>query len=295
MSTSRHYQPEQRNQPAVTDRPDIPSASQTWQPGYIANHQAEQSRYLDAVSASKFVRQTAVNTMRLLALQPGQRVLEVGCGNGVFLSRLAQAVAPFGRVVGIDHAPAFVAEAGHKIVAAGLNAIVSVQQADAYHLPFRDASFDASHCERVLMHLEDPGAVLREMARVVRPGGVVVAAEPDWAGMRIDHADREAFDLAFARALQMRQRDMGLTLYRRMGEIGLVERRYLPAWSIIEDFATLEMYGLHLEPAIAALAAERALPRDRLQAILPALNAANTAGRFYAAAAFHVVSGVVPG
>lgn len=270
-----------------------PFGTDTWQPEYISQNLAEQSGYLEAVSASSVVQQIAANSMQLLALETGQRVLEVGCGSGVFLPRLAEAVGPDGRVVGIDHAQAFVDEGRSKMAALGLSDHVSLQQGDVYHLPFGDGSFEAAHCERVLMHLENPTEALRETARVVRPGGTIVAAEPDWAGCRIDHPDREAFDLLFAAALAIRQKDMGLTLYRRMGEVGLSNLRYLPVCAVINDFAMWGFFGLNLAPAVDALISASVLPAERLRNVLPALEEASAKGRFYSVAVIHVVAGTV--
>jgi SAM-dependent methyltransferase len=59
-----------------------------------------------------------------------------------------------------------------------LNATLDVQQGDAHRLPFADASFDVVTCQTVLIHVNDPVAALREMARVVKPGGAVICAEP---------------------------------------------------------------------------------------------------------------------
>src|SRR5262245_51957503 len=151
--------------------------------------------FLDSQFALPESRQIAERTLALLNLTPGQSVLEVGCGNGVFLPLLAAAVGPDGHVVGIDHSPQFVVAAHERSVAAGFADVVTVQEADAYRLPFADATFDAAHCERVLMHLDDPTAVLREMRRVVKPGGVVVAVEPHWHGLQIDSPDAEAMEL----------------------------------------------------------------------------------------------------
>jgi ubiquinone/menaquinone biosynthesis C-methylase UbiE len=128
----------------------------------------------------------------------GRSVLEVGCGNGVLLPRLADGVGSQRRVIGIDHSATFVEQARARMADAGLSAIVTVQQADAYALPFAAATFDIAHCERVLMHLEQPSAALAEMKRVVRPGGWLIAAEPDWGGIRIDHVDREGMDILYA-------------------------------------------------------------------------------------------------
>ena len=264
-----------------------------WNSDYVGQHLAHQVNYLETVAASSWLQQTAANALALLALAPGQSVLEVGCGNGVFLPGLAEKVVPGGRVVGVDHAEAFVAVAREKIAKGGLSGVVTVDLGDAYQLPYERATFDAAHCERVLMHLDAPNDAIREMARVVKPGGIVVAAEPDWSGMQHDHPDREAYDLVYAKALPMRNKNMGLTLYRRFGEVGLQQRRYLPMTAVITDFATIRMFGLQLEPAVAALVAEGALPAKRLNAVVPAIEEASASGNYYCILTMHVVSGIV--
>lgn len=91
-------------------------------------------------------------------------VLEVGCGTGRVLSRLAPLAR---RAVGVDLSEGMLAHAR----ARGLD----VRQGDATALPFDDASFDAAVSFKVLAHVEDLPRALAEMARVVRPGGVVLA------------------------------------------------------------------------------------------------------------------------
>jgi ubiquinone/menaquinone biosynthesis C-methylase UbiE len=278
----------------MTLKRTVPVTSDSWQPEFISQHSDGVSGYLEQASRTDFLQRVAACALDLMSPMAGLSILEVGCGNGVLLSRLAEAVGTGGHVVGIDHSETFVAEAKAKVDGAGLAAIVTVQQADAYHLPFPAATFDAAHCERVLMHLEDPGAALAEMRRVVRPGGWIVAAEPDWAGIRVDHIDRAGMDLLFARALQNRQHDMGLTLYRRMGELGLTERRAAPVLIVNTDFELLKGYGLTLPPAADALVADGALSRARADALLSGLEDANAAGRFYCTGMMHVVAGRVP-
>lgn len=273
--------------------PSSQTGTASWQAQYIDTHAAERSQYLATVAASDFLRQVAERTHTLLDLRPGQRVVEVGCGGGVFLPGLAQRVAPGGSVVGVDHSVAFVAEARAKAALATHGDLIEVQQGDAYKLPFPDATFDAAHCERVLMHLEDPTAAIREMARVVRPGGVVAAAEPDWAGIRFYHPDREAFELVYSRALGYAQPDVGITLLARFGAAGLVDRKFFPVTTASNDFAVARMYGLKLEPAVELLVAEGAMPADRLRAVVPVLEAASDHGDYYCVATMHVVAAVV--
>jgi SAM-dependent methyltransferase len=224
----------------------------------------------------------------------GVRVLEVGCGNGVLLPKLAEAVGRTGRVVGIDHSETFVSEAQARIDRAGLGTMVTVQRGDAYRLPFERASFDRAHCERVLMHLDDPNAALAEMRRVVRPGGWVVAAEPDWPGIRVDHVDRIGMDLFWARESQNRQPDVGLTLFRRFAEVGLVELRAAPVMGVITDLAVLKGYGLNLPRVADAVVADGLLAREQADALVRSLEDANASGRFYSAGLIHVVGGRVP-
>ena len=275
----------------MTEKRTVTVYSESWQPEFIGQHTTELSRYLEQVSQDADIRRVADCTLELMAPLAGKSVLEVGCGNGVLLPRLAEAVGPNGRVVGIDHSEAFVVEARAKIEAAGLAATATVQQADAYQLPFPEASFDIAHCERVLMHLEDPNAALAEMKRVVRPGGWLVAVEPDWAALRIDHIDSDGMQLVLVRARRSRHPGMGITLYRRMAELGLTERRVVPLVSAVTDLKVLKGYGLTLPPAADALVAEGTLTRARADALLSYLEEANAAGRFYGVMAMHVAAG----
>src|SRR5262249_24707345 len=113
---------------------------------------------------------------QMLALGPvgkGDRVLDVGCGIGIEAARLAQRAGPAGRVVGIDANAALIAEACRR--AAGAGASVEYAVMDARRLEFPDGAFDLCRAERVLRYIEQPERAVREMARVVRPGGRVVA------------------------------------------------------------------------------------------------------------------------
>jgi len=113
--------------------------------------------------------------------------------------------------------------------------------------------------------------------------------------MQFDHPDPEAFQLVYLRALRLfRQPDLGLTLFRRFSEAGLIDLKFLPATAIFTDFATIRMYGLKLEPAVEALIAEKRLPFETLRAVIPALEQASAGGTYYSTAIMHVVAGTVP-
>ena len=127
-----------------------------------------------------------------LRLAPGDAALDVGCGLGDDVRRIADAVGPTGRAVGID-ASAELLEVAATRTATG--SPVELVHGDAHALPFEADEFAAARIERVLQHADDPGRIVAEIARVVRPGGRVVAMEPDWDAVVIGSAD-----LATARA-----------------------------------------------------------------------------------------------
>lgn len=222
------------------------------------------------------LREVAARALTWMEPKSGQRVLDVGCGSGVFLPPLVQAVAPDGIVVGLDYAPALLAEARSTLTAAGLHDRVELVEGDAQRLPFGDASFDTAHVERVLMHVPDPDAVLRELRRVVRPGGWVVAAEPDYGSLRIDHPDQEAMRAIVAEAMAIFTHPMiGLELRRRMVIAGLTDAKvevlaetettlHPQTLSAVEDGARRAVAAERLEAGRAAAAVAAIREADRL-------------------------------
>lgn len=109
--------------------------------------------------------------LRALPLAPGQAWLDVACGPGIVSRALAGRV---GAVVGVDLTPAMVAKATAE--AAGLPGLRFVE-GDAAALPFPEAAFDGAVTRFSLHHIPAPARVVREMARVVRPGGTVAVAD----------------------------------------------------------------------------------------------------------------------
>jgi ubiquinone/menaquinone biosynthesis C-methylase UbiE len=142
---------------------------------------------LTLVESIPFFAECKRESYDLLGASPGRRVLDVGCGLGDDAAALAGLVAPGGTVVGVDGSRAMIESArGRHGGVEGL----SFQVADAAALPFDDASFDACRVDRVLQHIAHPAPVVREMARVLRPGGVLVAYDNDWETLAVDSADR---------------------------------------------------------------------------------------------------------
>ena len=116
-------------------------------------------------------------TLDLAELQPGNAVLDVGCGTGTLLIEAAKRVGPNGSAHGIDASGQMIAYARRKAARQGVTAKFVEGSAD--DLPFPDASFDAVFCTLMLHHLPDAMqmATIMEIRRVLRPGGRMVIVD----------------------------------------------------------------------------------------------------------------------
>ena len=169
---------------------------------------------------------TAENSAGYLldSLKAGQELLDVGCGPGTITMDLADRIAP-GRVVGIDSEGEVIARAEALRKSRGL-ANVTFSIGDVYALQFGDASFDVVHAHQVLQHLTKPVAALKEMYRVMRPGGILGVRDGDYA--------------AFAWAPADPRLDRWLHLYHQLTRRNGAEAdagRYLLGWVQMAGFA----------------------------------------------------------
>jgi ubiquinone/menaquinone biosynthesis C-methylase UbiE len=126
--------------------------------------------------------------LRELALAGGEAVLDVGSGLGQFSRDMARAVAPGGRVLGIERDKQQLAEARRQAQAAGEKDLVEWRQGNALELPLAKPEwgrFDVVHARFVLEHVREPEQVVRQMVRAARRGGRIVLADDDHQVMRL--------------------------------------------------------------------------------------------------------------
>ena len=164
----------------------------------------------------------------LPATDQGLRLLDVGCGTG---HQLARWTASGYEVAGVDGSEAMLAEARQN------NPDVELRQTDVQQLPFPDASFDRVTSIEVLRYLPDPTASIREMARVLRPGGVCLAtAAPLFALNGYAVVNRLATALPFGDLTRLKQ---FFTTSRRL------RRQFHEA-----GFSEVTIHGVYLGPLI---------------------------------------------
>jgi ubiquinone/menaquinone biosynthesis C-methylase UbiE len=109
-----------------------------------------------------------------LHLSKGSRGLDAGCGIGLSTLALAEALGPAGHVIGLDHSPELLVHAAEIVAQAGLSARISFREGDVRELPFDDESFDwACSVDCVGYAPVEPFPMVKELARVVKPGGGV--------------------------------------------------------------------------------------------------------------------------
>ncbi|MDE3230485.1 MAG: methyltransferase domain-containing protein [Chloroflexota bacterium] len=133
---------------------------------------------ISAVSAYKAL------SYDLLDPQPGERVVDVGCGLGHDARELARRVGPSGAVVGVDGSAEMIERATAATDEATAR-MLSFITADAMNLPLDTQTFDGLRADRLLQHVDDPLRALLEFRRALRPGGRIVLIEPDWKTMAV--------------------------------------------------------------------------------------------------------------
>ena len=248
-------------------------------------------RFVDEANALPAVEQLEEMAIPELRLQPGMRVLDLGCGTGEDSRRLAGLVGPAGEVVGVDASETMIAAARQRTEGTGLP--VEFHVGDATRLDLPTESFDAVRCERMLVHVPEPAAVLTEMARVTRAGGRVVVIDIDIDGTILDlpGLDRDFLRRtvhAMSDALSAGQ--IGRQLPRLFREAKLADvgchTKFL---AFPYDFAR------HLIPGmLVGAVAGGSITAAEADTVVAAMDRAEREGGLHVAAPFYIVSGTKP-
>jgi ubiquinone/menaquinone biosynthesis C-methylase UbiE len=145
--------------------------------GYALGHAEDE---LDRIiNVARYFGDLTEHVLHLAGLAPGMRVLDVGCGPGDVVFLAARLVGPEGTVIGVDKSPEAIELAQQRADAAGLTNVQFVAQDLSDAELVLDEPVDALIGRLVLQYFADPALVLRRLATLVKPGGLVAFQEAD--------------------------------------------------------------------------------------------------------------------
>jgi SAM-dependent methyltransferase len=170
---------------------------------------------LDRLTAEPLYQPYKSRVAELLNPRAERTYLEVGSGTGAAAIALVETWGC--RVLALDSSTAMTTQARSR----GADAIIG----DAHDLPFANDAFDGAWADRCFQHLADPVAALGEMIRVVKPGGVIVIADPDYTTQRLSICDPELATrvLAFRAEHGVRNGMLAHQMSGAFSDLGLVE------------------------------------------------------------------------
>jgi SAM-dependent methyltransferase len=204
------------------------------------------------LNATEFMSQRSLEShgqFFLPYLTAGVSVLDCGCGPGTITLGIAARVAP-GSVIGVDFGSSQIERARANRSSESI-ANVEFKTADCYSLPFADNVFDRVFSHALMEHLSDPPQALRELHRVLKPGGIIGLCSPDWGGLILSPPSPEVTRATQAYATLQSRNGGDLTVGRKLGlyldEVGFkdvwMSARYecYPSLDFIGDYLALQL------------------------------------------------------
>jgi arsenite methyltransferase len=145
----------------------------------------KQARQVETTYMTPDVVEQRRATRALLALKPGERVLDIGSGPGFLAEEMAAEVGPDGAVYGVDPSESMLAIARRR------ESSIEYAAGGALALPYEDETFDAAIATQVYEYVEDMPGALTEARRVLRPGGRLLILDTDWDAVVWHSTDRD--------------------------------------------------------------------------------------------------------
>ncbi|MDD5461625.1 MAG: methyltransferase domain-containing protein [Methylococcales bacterium] len=218
----------------------------------------------------------------LMQIQPGQKVLDLGCGPGTDTISLAPLVGVNGQVIGADYDETMIFEAEKHAKQAGVDTWVNHQCVDAMLLPFERDYFNSCRSERLFQHLSTPAQALSEMTRVTKSGGWVVVLDTDWGSLSID-SDETDIERRLARFLaefSLNNGYSGRKLYRLFKQQNLADISF-EVFPITTPNYTLARMGTQAEKVEQEALKAGVITREELNRWQAGLEQADIEDRYF--------------
>jgi ubiquinone/menaquinone biosynthesis C-methylase UbiE len=139
---------------------------------------------LNYIDSLPYFNEVKVKTYELLQLEDAHSVLEIGCGTGNDIYRMASLLPNKSKITGIDKS-AFMIEKAQNNQIYKCKENIEFKIADARVLPFKSSSFDRCRVDRTLQHIENPQQVINEAYRILKSNGIFVAYDNDWSSFSL--------------------------------------------------------------------------------------------------------------
>jgi len=222
-----------------------------------------------------------------LSFPPQARVLEIGCGTGAMMRLLARRSDFSGTALGIDQSQPFIEAARRFAADENVSDRVEFRRGDAHNLEFPSEAFDAVIANTVISHVTEPSTVIREMVRVLRPGGSAVVFDGDYASLTYaypDHAFGHQMDAALMNAVFNNPRIMR-ELPRMLADLGL---RLASGWGdAVAEIGTGSNFPSFAETYVPSIKDAGVLPREAVDAWLAWQRQATQDGTFFASCTYY--------
>lgn len=244
---------------------------------------------LTLLDSLPFYDQVKHQSYDLMDLGEARRVLDAGCGLGFDVFRMAAQLGPRGQAVGLDASTALIEKARNDPRAKRLP--ISFCAGDLKALPFCDGAFDRCRIDRVLQHVPQPGTAIAELARVLQPGGMLLAYDNDWRTFKITPGDEmltPKVEMSWCSAFA--NSEIGRQLPSLFEEAGLrcIEER--ARVSVIEDFEIADKV-YNIRQTVDRLTANGEVAFAAGRAWIEGLQEHAACGRFSVTLTAHTVTG----
>jgi arsenite methyltransferase len=208
----------------------------------------ELAREMEVIYRRRDILRRRALVHEALGAQPGDRVLDAGCGPGFYVAETLERVGPEGSVVGVDASAPMLALSAKRCEG---HSNVEFHEGDVAALPVGDADFDRALSVQVLEYVADIPAALAELRRVLRPGGTVLLWDVDWATVSWHSEDPDRMERVL-KGWDKHLTDPWLprTLAARMREAGF-EDVQLQGHAFATDDVTEETYAGAMVPLLA--------------------------------------------
>lgn len=160
----------------------------------MLNYDKAAAQAIERSYSTPDIARQRLETLKSLALNVGEQVIDVGCGTGFLVNEMAAVVGESGHLAGVDFSQDMLDVASKRCESLPQ---VTLRQGSAESLPFDAASFDAASCTQVLLYVPDLERSIAELARVLKPGGRLALIETDWRGLVLNSSYSSLTDRIF--------------------------------------------------------------------------------------------------